>query len=167
MRPVRILNTGQGVGLIPQEGFEYLTESANSGVGSHDTTSSIERVNRWLRSSNYKCMQSIEFSWEGTSTGTWYETTGEKRVVIECLGDCRGVRYAFGAWASYPITVDHFALSQPIPVLHFKGPYFSGGYTVKWRFTRPSSDGDGPPIAIHIWSGDLYLGKEDVCRLDN
>jgi hypothetical protein len=166
MWPVRILNTGQGFGLIPKEGFEYLSETTTSRGGSFDAIPSIDRVNRWLHSSNYKCMQSIVFSWDGTSTGTWYETAGEKRVVIECRGDCREVRYSLGARSSFPITIDHFGLSQPMPVLHFIGPYYADGYTVQWRFTRPTLVGDGPQIAIHIWSGGLFLGEEDVCRLD-
>lgn len=100
------------------------------------------------------------------STGTWYETAGEKRVVIECRGDCREVRYSLGARSSFSITIDHFGLSQPMPVLHFIGPYYADGYTVQRRFARSTPVGDGPPIAIHIWSGGLFLGEEDVCRLD-
>ena len=166
MWPVKILDTGQMFGLIPKDGFEYLSATTTSQAGSYDAVSAIDRVNRWLHNGNYKCMQSVVFSWEGMSTGTWYETAGEKRVVIECRGDCRDIRYSLGARSSFPIKIDHFGLSQPMPVLHFKGPYLYGGYTVHWRFTRPTLVGDGPQIAIHMWSGDLFLGKEDVCQLD-
>lgn len=164
-RPVRIFNSGQALSLVPKEGFEYLDDGVRSQANGSSDIASIDKVSQWLFDQKYKCLQTIRITWSGTSSTIQQQTLGDKRAVIECRGDCREIRYNVGAQAILAVTIDHFGLSQPIPVLHLQGPSF-GGYRVVWSFTRPNPVGDGPRIALHIWSKDFgdYGGG---CRFEN
>lgn len=154
MRPVRILNTGQMFSLIPKEGLEYLSDTGTSGEGSHAVIAPIDKISQWLFNDKYKCLNTLRASWSGTRAVISHETLGDKRAVIECRGDCSDIRYSLGVRALLPVTIDHFGLSQPMPVLHLHGPSF-GGFTVFWSFTRPNPVGNDPRIAVHVWSKDF------------
>lgn len=154
MRLVRILHTGQMFSLIPKEGLEYLSETETSGEGRHAAIAPIDKISQWLFDDKYKCINTMRVSWNEASAVIQHTTLGDKRAVIECRGDCRDIRYGVGAQALLPVTIDHFGLSQPMPMLHLHGPSF-GGFTVVWSFKRPNPVGNDPQIAVHVWTKDF------------
>lgn len=162
IHPVRILSTGR-FSLIPKDGMEYLSEIGTEAGGSHAAISPIDRISQWLFDQKFKCINTMRIRWDGTQAMIQDKTLGDKRAVIECRGDCRDVRYGLSVYAGLPVTIDHFGLSQPLPVLHLRG---MGGYTVDWIFNRPNSVGGEPRMFVHIWSND-FGDSGDGCRFDN
>jgi hypothetical protein len=165
MYPVKILHTGQGLSLIPQGGMEYLSEGGSGGGGRHADIDPIDRISQHLFDQKYKCLSTMHVLWSGTQAIIEHKTFGDKRAVIECRGDCREIRYRVGARALLPVTIEHFGLSQPLPMLHLRGPSV-GGYTVLWTFLRPNSVGAEPKMFVHEWSngfGDYGRG----CQFDH
>lgn len=165
MGPVTILNTGQMFSSIPKEGLEYLSETGMSGEGAQAAIAPIDKISQWLFDDKYKCINTMRVSWNGASAVIQHKTLGDKRAVIECHGDCRDIRYSVGAQALLPVIIDHFGLSQPMPVLHLHGPSF-GGFTVVLSFKRLNPVGKDPRIAVHMWTKDFgdYGGG---CHFEN
>lgn len=165
MRPVRILNTGQMFSLIPKDGMEYLSEVGTETGGSHAAIAPIDQISQWLFDQKYKCINTMQVPWTGAQAVIRHQTLGDKRAVIECRGDCQDIRYGLGAQAILPVTIDHFGLSQPLPVLHLHGPSF-GGYTAIWTFNRPNPVGGEPRMFVHVWSKD-FGDAGDGCQFGN
>lgn len=115
---------------------------------------SIDRVSQWLYENKFKCVHTLRISWNQEKASANDKYFGTKRVVIECRGDCRDVHYTVSAQSLLGVVIDHFGLSQPIPVLQFQGPSL-GAYNVQWTFTRTSAADNNPSISIHSWTNDF------------
>jgi len=112
----------------------------------------IDDVIDWLRKEKYSCVGSQHLSWDASGTkGTALDRVNTRaRYVIECDGNCRGLRYIVATEAQ----VQNFGHSKPIPVIQMKGLWF-GGTQIRWVFTRPA--GDRPPeIYVHQWSDTTF-----------
>ena len=75
-----------------------------------------------LRKEKYSCLGSQQIRWDTSGTrgtaGGSVDTRG--RFVIECNGDCRGLRYVPGTQAQ----IYHFDRTRPVPVMQMKGLWF-------------------------------------------
>ena len=136
----------------PPSGFEYLDATMiHEGDGDHKSAS-IDDVFRWLRRDKFHCVVSNDVHWSGSTGTARGRQFATKRYVIECRGQCQGVRYGFtrGTSPTRP-RVQHFGVSQPYPVLEFESTLF--GYDdFDWRFSREHVTEAPPRIRIYTWS---------------
>ena len=130
------------------QGIEYWDASMSDDRGAPRESEPIDDVIDWLRKEKYSCVGSLHVSWD--ANGTRGTVTGRvdtrARYVIECDGNCRGVRYMLATEAS----VYNFGRSKPVPVMQMKGLWF-GGTQIGWIFTRLAG-GPPPEIYVHQWS---------------
>ena len=140
-------------------GFDYW-DSAMSEPDKPRESEPIDDVIDWLRQQKFSCVGSRHVSWDasGTKGAVTDQISVRERFVIECDGDCRGVRYTpfIGA-----ITF-HFGLTQPVPVMEIKGVWF-GGTQFRWDFTRPAGSGPPPDIYVHRWTSSPFNSNGN-CR---
>lgn len=131
-----------------RNGIEYWDASMSAPSGSPRESEPIDDVIDWLRKEKYACLGSQRVVWDASGTkGTASGSVDTRaRFVVECDGDCRGMRYAPYTQAQ----VYHFDRSRPVPVMQMKGIWF-GGTVVKWVFTRPPG-GTPPAVYVHQWS---------------
>jgi len=117
----------------------------------------IDDVIDWLKSQDFSCLGSKHVAWnaEGTEGTASDRVTVRERYVIECDGNCAGLRYIPLVQA----TAWHFAATQPVPVMEFKSTWF-GGTDIRWKLTRPAGSGKPPDVYIHRWSNAKMLSGE-------
>jgi hypothetical protein len=132
----------------PAPGIEYWDAKMSAAPGTPRESEPIDDVIDWLRTEHYSCIGSERVRWDTTgSRGTAGGSVDTRaRFVIECDGDCRGLRYVPGTQAQ----IHHFDRTRPVPVLQMKGLWL-GGTAIKWSFTRPPG-GTPPDVYIHQWS---------------
>jgi hypothetical protein len=131
-----------------QWGAEYWDATMSEGKAAVRESEPIDDVIDWLRSEKYSCVGSRHVSWDasGTKGSAGDSVDTRARYVIECNGDCRGLRYMPATQAQ----VYGFGRSKPVPVLQMKGLWF-GGTQINWLFQRPAG-GSPPDVYIHQWS---------------
>jgi hypothetical protein len=119
----------------------------------------IDDVIDWLKSQDFWCLGTKHVSWnpQGTQGVANDHNDVRERYVIECDGNCTGLRYM--PWIQ--ATIFHFGATQPVPVLELKGVWF-GGMDFQWKFARPAS-GPPPDVYIHRWSSAKILSGQS-CR---
>jgi hypothetical protein len=141
-------------------GFEYWDSAMSDPQGTPRESEPIDDVIDWLKKQNFSCMGTRHVSWDanGTKGAVSDQISVRERFVIECDGDCRGVRYTPYVGA---ITF-HFGLTQPVPVLEIKGVWF-GGTSFRWDFTRPAGSGPPPDIYVHRWTSSGFNSSGN-CR---
>lgn len=133
------------------QGVEYWDASmAVDGGGTRVPRESepIDDVIDWLKSSKYSGVGSQRVPWNANGT----RATARDRIdtretyVIECDGDCRGLRYV-------PMTdaaTYHFGRARPVPVIQMRNTR-GGGTLLQWVFTREPG-GRPPEIYVHHWN---------------
>jgi hypothetical protein len=141
------------------ESLEYWDANMDGPAGARESQP-IDDVIEWLKSQDFSCLGSQRASWNASGTqGTANDRVDvRERYVIECDGNCKGLRYMPYVQA----TMFHFAATQPVPVMEFKGTWF-GGTNFQWRFTRPPGSGNPPEVYVHRWSNAKMLSGRD-CR---
>ena len=90
---------------------------------------------------------------EGTTPAEHFDT---KWHVIECRGNCKGLRYKIDI--PYGV-VFHYGLSTAVPILMIRSPVRE----LTWHFTRADTEGPAPEVRVHTWSktfGDSGPGCE-------
>jgi hypothetical protein len=109
----------------------------------------IDEVIDWMRAQKYSCLASYPVSWDanGTKGSANSKLSTRARFVVQCEGDCRGLRYAPYTTAQ----VYQCGRPKPMPVMEMKSNWF-GGTPVQWVLTRPS--GGKPP--------DLEIGQSQL-----
>jgi hypothetical protein len=129
-----------------QNGIEYW-DARMSGGGPRESEP-IDDVIDWLRKEKFSCLGTHHVQWDASGTkGTAAGRVNTRaRFVVECDGNCAGMRYA--PWTE--AQVYHFGRTQPVPVMQMKGIWF-GGTVVKWVFTR-AQGGTPPDVYVHEWS---------------
>jgi len=153
-QPVQIFNSGQMSSKIPAGGFQYQDATTLSQESAPSPIAPVDRTSQWLHDQNYKCLKTLRVSWRGKHARVQYDTRGDKRVVLECQGNCRNLYYTVVGRALTPVTIEHFGQSQPLPMVHLRGPSV-GGYTVTWGFAQYNAAGKEPKVALHLWSNDF------------
>jgi hypothetical protein len=131
-----------------QNGIEYWDATMSAPAGTPRESQPIDDVIDWLHREKYSCLGSQRVGWDpsGTKGTVSGRVDTRARFVVECEGNCRGLRYA--PWTQ--AQVYQFGRSQPVPVMELKGLWF-GGTVVRWVFTR-SAGGKPPEVYIHQWS---------------
>ena len=129
-----------------ENGFEYWDSAMSDPQGTPRESEPIDDVIDWLREQKFSCVGTRNVSWDasGTKAAVSDQISVRERFVIECDGNCRGVRYTPFVGA---ITF-HFGLTQPVPVLEIKGVWF-GGTQFRWDFKRPGGSGPPPDVYGH------------------
>jgi len=141
-------------------GFEYWDSAMSDPQGTPRESEPIDDVIDWLKKQKFSCVGTRHVSWDpsGMKGAVDDRISVRERFVIECDGDCRGVRYTPFVGA---ITF-HFGLTQPVPVLEIKGVWF-GGTSFRWDFTRPAGSGPPPDIYVHRWTSSGF-NSDGNCR---
>jgi hypothetical protein len=140
-------------------GFEYVDSSMSDEPGTVRESEPIDDVIDFLRRENFSCMDTRRVFWDATGTkGTaTHMVTMRERFVIECNGNCRGLRYLPYVGAQ----VFHFGLTKPVPMLEIKTVWF-GGTKFRWDFTR-AAGGQPPEIYVHRWTSSGFNSSNN-CR---
>jgi hypothetical protein len=135
-------------------------DSAMDSPGKAREADPIDDVIDWLKSQDFSCLGTKHVSWNADGTqGTASDRNDvRERYVIECDGDCRDLHYLPALQA----TMFHFAATQPVPVMEFKGIWL-GGQNFQWRFTRSRTAAAPPDVYVHRWSSAKILSGEP-CR---
>jgi hypothetical protein len=139
---------------------EYWDSSMDAAPGKARESEPIDDVIDWLKSQDFWCLGTQHVSWsaDGTKGIANDRNDVRERYVIECDGDCRGLGYV----PTVQATMFHFAATQPVPVMEFKGIVF-GGQNFQWQFTRPRTSTPPPDVYIHRWSSAKILSGQ-ACR---
>lgn len=140
--------------------FEYLDFRMTGGQAPEDGTTPMEVLLQAFLDENFKCLTTQRVSWRGVQGSASDRQFGDKRYVIDCRGDCRGVHYSLVRMGG---VVTHHALTQPYPVIHIRTSLWNYS-DFSWTFTRAEAKGPPPEIRIHTWSqglGDYGAG----CKL--
>jgi hypothetical protein len=133
--------------------FEYVDATMTGAVKLEDDP--IGEVFQWLKDDNYTCIDVRTVLWRadvGSASGRQF---GKKRYLIECRGDCRGVRYQTirdGAYQKF-----HYGTSKAFPVIHQQTD-FAVYRDFQWRFTRPRTDQPAPTVRIYTWGAGADYG---------
>jgi hypothetical protein len=132
-----------------QNGLEYWDNTMTAPAGAPRESEPIDEVIDWMRAQKYSCLASYPVSWDanGTKGSANSKLSTRARFVVQCEGDCRGLRYAPYTTAQ----VYQFGRTKPMPVMEMKSNWF-GGTPVQWVLTRPS--GGKPP--------DLEIGQSQL-----
>lgn len=140
--------------------FEYWDAAMADAPGTVRESEPIDDVIDWLRKSGFSCMDSTHVSWDPRgATGSASDVVQvRERYVVECNGNCRGVRYLPAVSAQ----IVHFGASQPVPVLELKSPWL-GGSKFQWNFTRDDPSQPPPDVYIHRWTSSGFNAK-GACR---
>jgi hypothetical protein len=146
------------------QGIEYWDASmAAAGTGARTARESepIDDVIDWLKNAKYSCVGTQRATWnaEGTRASTTRDRVDTRETyVIECDGDCRGLRYM-------PMTdavIQHSGQMRPVPVLYMRNMR-GGGTPLHWIFTRPPG-GEPPEIYVHHWNAHSFNRGAAGCR---
>jgi len=108
----------------------------------------IDDVIDWLKRSKYSCVGSQRLSWnsDGTRATAQDRVDTRETYVIECDGDCRGLRYM----SMTDAIVYNFGRARPVPVLQMRNTRGAGAI-LQWVFTREPG-GQPPEIYVHHWN---------------
>jgi hypothetical protein len=134
--------------------YEYVDANILHPQSGPHESDPIDDANEALKREGFSCLGTTHVSWSGAKGSAADRLSIHSRYVIECTGNCRGVRYLPRVQA----VIFHFGTTQPVPVLDMKAVSF-GGSQFRWDFTRPSATLPAPDINIHEWtSGKLLNG---------
>jgi hypothetical protein len=137
------------------QGVEYWDASmAADGSGKRVPRESepIDDVIDWLKAQKFSCVGSQHVTWnaEGTRATARDRIDVRETYVIECDGDCRGLRYLPMTDAS----IYYAGRSQPAPVMQMRTTW-AGGTFLQWVFTREPG-GRPPDIYVHHWNAHSF-----------
>ena len=138
------------------QGVEYWDASmAQDGSGKRVLREAepIDDVIDWLKNSKYSCVGSQRVSWneDGTKATARDRIDMRETYVIECDGDCRGLRYV----AMTDASIYHYGRARPVPVLQMKSNRASGTI-LQWVFTREPGGGQPPELYVHHWNAHSF-----------
>ena len=133
--------------------FEYWDSAMSDAPGSVRESEPIDDVIDWLRKEKFSCMTTNRVRWDSTGLkGSVPDVVQRReRFVIECDGNCKGLRYFPYVGAD----VLHFGATQPVPVLEIRNVWL-GELRFRWDFTRESSTQPPPDIYIHRWTSSGF-----------
>lgn len=134
-----------------QWGTEYWDATLEQGRAPRESEP-IDDVIDWIKRQGYFCIASYRVSWDGS--GTQASARGKvdtrHRMVIECSGNCKGLRYLIQTDSQ----LFAFGKRQPMPVIELRTTWF-GGTHVTWQFRR-TADGPPPAVYVHQWAGNGF-----------
>jgi hypothetical protein len=149
-------------GVPTKNDYAYVdADIANGGTG-NQIALPVEQVFQWLADAKFKCLSTTQVVWNGSDGSAAAVQFGTKRFVIDCRGNCRGLRYRINGRTNAQTW--HYGLSREVPVLNLRSTDLAT-HNFSWVFTRPGASGPPPVVRIHSWSntfGDYGPG----CRID-
>jgi hypothetical protein len=136
--------------------YEYIDAAMSDPPGTVRESEPIDDVIDWLRKDGFSCVDTAHVSWDATGTkGVARDVVRTReRYVLECDGDCRGVRYLPYVGAG----VLHFGILEPVPVLEIKNVWL-GDTAFQWNVTRDRATQPPPDIYIHRWTSSGFNAK--------
>jgi hypothetical protein len=136
----------------PDAQFEYWDATMSAPQGQLRESEPIDDVIDWLLKSGFSCMGSAHVRWDpsGSSGSAPDFVRTRERYVIECDGNCSGLRYT----PYVDGQVYHFRNTQPAPVMEIKTVWF-GGRSFRWEFRR-MPNGPPPDVYIHRWTSSGF-----------
>ena len=167
-RIATIVNAEAGVegsqsgGVPTKNDYVYVDAVIAKGGNGNLETLPVEQVFQWLFDAKFKCLSTTHVVWRGLEGSAAAVQFGTKRFVIDCRGNCRGLRYRVNGRTDAQWW--HYGLSQPVPVVNLKSNDLSTN-NFSWIFKRDSSTDQAPVVRIHAWSsivGDYGPG----CKID-
>ncbi len=134
------------------QGVEYWDASMDEAAAGKRVlreSEPIDDVIEWLKTQKYSCVGSQHIPWnaDGTKATAQDRVNTRETYVIECDGDCRGLRYM-------PMTdanIYNYGRARPVPVIYIRNVAWAGGTFLQWVFTRPAG-GHPPDIYVHHWN---------------
>jgi hypothetical protein len=151
------------------QGVEYWDASMAEAAGGKRVlreSEPIDDVIEWLKGQKYSCVGSQRITWnaDGSRATAQDRVNTRETYVIECDGDCRGLRYM-------PMTdanVYYYGRARPVPVIYIRNVAWAGGAILQWVFTR-SPGGRPPDIYVHHWNAHGFnsTGGCKAPRSDN
>jgi hypothetical protein len=140
--------------------FEYRDSAMSDAPDTVRESEPIDDVIDWLRKQGFSCVDTGHVSWDpsGTKGSAFDVLTRRERYVIECNGNCRGVRYVPYANAQ----VMHFGTSMPVPTIEMKNVWL-GEVKFNWIITRDNASQPPPDIYIHRWTASGFNAR-GACR---
>jgi hypothetical protein len=171
---IRVFDSRSAQFRMPPEGFDYPQPFGSIHWTDADVKTAFQRIHQWMSTEGFSCLWSFRMSWQGMESIYQLDLSHEVRAVIECRGDCRGVRYKASMESQWPMAIDFFGRTHPLPVLEFQGQaavQVEGyqqkrglfGYQVVWRFSRPDPRRADPDIRISLWKRGTGSDK-DACN---
>jgi hypothetical protein len=135
-------------------------DSTMDNPGKARESEPIDDVIDWLKAQDFSCLGTQQVRWnaDGTRGVASDRNNVRERYVIECDSDCRDLHYLPALQA----TMFHFAATQPVPVMEFKGIWL-GGQNFTWQFTRARTSTPSPDVYIHRWSSD-HIQSGQSCK---
>jgi hypothetical protein len=136
-------------------GVEYWDASmATDGSGRRVPRESepIDDVIDWLKRQQYSCVGTQHVTWnaEGTRALARDRIDVRETYVIECDGDCRGLRFLPMTDAS----IYYYGRNQPVPMMQMRTTW-AGGTVLQWEFMREAG-GKPPDIYVHHWNAHSF-----------
>lgn len=106
----------------------------------------------WLKRQKYSCVGTQHITWnaEGTKATARDRIDVRETYVIECDGDCRGLRFLPMTDAS----IYYYGPSQPVPMMQMRTTW-AGGTFLQWQFAREAG-GKPPDIYVHHWNAHSF-----------
>jgi hypothetical protein len=139
-------------------GLEYVVQSWYDPPGTRRQGSPIdESVSQFLKD-KYACAGSAHVAWDATGKkGAANDAVSVREYyVVECQGNCKGVRYQPLVGA----TITYMGLSMPLPTVMIKAVNL-GGLRFRWTFERQNNTQPPPEIYIHRWKPLTGAGPFD------
>lgn len=142
------------------QSFEYRDTAMSDAPGTVRESEPIDDVIDWMRKERFSCVDTAHVSWDpsGTKGSASDVLTRRERYVIECNGNCRGVRYVPYANAQ----ILHFGTSMPVPTIEMKNVWL-GEVKFNWLITRDNASQPPPDIYIHRWTASGFNAR-GACR---
>jgi hypothetical protein len=136
--------------------FEYRDSAMSDAPDTVRESEPIDDVIDWLRKQGFSCVDTGHVSWDpsGTKGSAFDVLTRRERYVIECNGNCRGVRYVPYANAQ----ILHFGTSMPVPTIEMKNVWL-GEVKFNWLITRDNASQPPPDIYIHRWTASGFNAR--------
>lgn len=134
-----------------QWGIEYWDAALEQGRAPRESEP-IDDVIDWVKRQGYFCIASYRASWDssGTQASAMGKVDTRHRMVIECSGNCKGLRYLIMTDSQ----LFGFGKQQPMPVFELRTTRL-GGTHVTWQFRR-TADGPPPAVYVHQWAGNGF-----------
>ena len=135
-----------------QWGTEYWDATLEQGRAPRESEP-IDDVIDWIKQQGYFCIASYRVSWDasGTQASAKGKVDMPHRMVIECNGNCKGLRYQILTDAP----LYGFGKQRPMPVFELTRTPWLGGTWVTWQFRR-APEGAPPTVNVHQWAGNGF-----------
>jgi hypothetical protein len=134
-------------------GIEYWDATMAGPQGQARESEPIDDVIDWLLKQGFSCMGTRHVAWDASGTrGSVDDAVSvRERFVIECSGDCQGLRYSPQTDAQ----IRHFGRMQPAPVMEMKTVRL-GGVRFRWEFRRMPNGSPPPDVYVHRWTSSGF-----------